>query len=55
MTAGLPVAEAVRRLITDPSVTGDVAGNTEFTERAVSIADDLYRHGSAALLAEVRA
>jgi fructuronate reductase len=54
MTAGLPVAEAVRRLVSDPSVTGDAAGNTEFTDRVVTVADDLYRHGSAALLAEVR-
>jgi len=54
MTAGLPVAEAVRRLVTDPSVTGEAAGNTEFTDRVVSAADELYRHGSAALLAEVR-
>jgi fructuronate reductase len=53
-TAGLPVAEAVRRLVTDPSVTGDAAGNTDFTDRVVTVADDLYRHGSAALLAEVR-
>ncbi|HET6733892.1 mannitol dehydrogenase family protein [Mycobacterium sp.] len=55
MTAGLPVAEAVRRLVTDSSVTGDTADNTDFTDRVVSIADDLYRHGAAALLAEVRA
>jgi fructuronate reductase len=55
MTAGLPAAEAVRRLVTDPSVTGHAAGNTDFTDRVVSIAFDLYRHGSAALLAEVRA
>jgi fructuronate reductase len=54
MTAGLPVAEAVRRLATDPSVTGDAAGNTEFIDRVVTVADDLYRHGAAALLAEVR-
>ena len=54
MTASLPVAEAVRRLVTDPSVTGEAAGNTEFTDRVVSAADELYRHGSAALLAEVR-
>ena len=54
MTAGLPVAEAVRRLVTDPSVTSDAAGNTDFTDRVVTVADDLYRHGSAALLAEVR-
>lgn len=54
LTADLPVDEAVRRLVTDPSVTGDAAGNTEFTDRVVSIADDLYRHGSAALVAEVR-
>jgi fructuronate reductase len=55
MTAGLPVAEAVRRLVTDPAVVGtDSAQNTEFTDRVVSLADDLYRHGSAALLAEVR-
>jgi fructuronate reductase len=54
MTAGLPIVEAVRRLVTDPSVTGDVAGNTEFIDRVVGVADDLYRHGAAALLAEVR-
>jgi fructuronate reductase len=54
MTAGLAVAEAVRRLVTDPSVTGDAAGNTEFTDRVVSVANDLSRHGSPALLAEVR-
>jgi fructuronate reductase len=55
MTAGLPIAEAVRRLVTDPAVVGaDTAQNTEFTDRVVSLADDLYRHGSAALLAEVR-
>jgi fructuronate reductase len=54
IVAGLPVAEAVRRLVTDSSVTGDAAGDAEFTERVVSVADDLYRHGSAALLAEVR-
>jgi fructuronate reductase len=54
MIAGLPVAEAVRRLVTDPSVTGDAAGNTEFIDRVVTVADDLYRHGTAALLAEVR-
>jgi fructuronate reductase len=53
MAAGLPVAEAVRRLANDPSVTGDLANNTEFTDRVVSLADDLHRHGSAALLAEV--
>jgi fructuronate reductase len=55
MTAGLPVAEAVRRLVTDPTVVGaDSAQNTEFTDRVVTLADDLYRHGSAALLAEMR-
>ncbi len=54
MTAGLPVAAAVRRLVTDPSVTGDAAGNTDFIDRVVTVADDLYRHGSAALVAEVR-
>ena len=54
MTAALPVAAAVRRLVTDPSVTGDAAGNTDFTDRVVTVADDLYQHGSAALLAEVR-
>jgi fructuronate reductase len=53
ITAGLPVAEAVRRLVSDPSVTGDAAGNTEFIDRVVTVADDLHRHGSAALLAEV--
>jgi fructuronate reductase len=56
MTAGLPVAEAVRRLVTDPTIVGaDSAQNTEFTDRVVNLANDLYRHGSAALLAEVRA
>jgi fructuronate reductase len=54
LTAGLPVAEAVRRLVTDPSVTGDAAGNAEFIDRVVGVAGDLYRHGPAALLAEVR-
>ena len=29
------------------------AGNTEFIDRVVTVADDLHRHGSAALLAEV--
>jgi hypothetical protein len=48
------VAEAVRRLVTDPSVTGDAAGNAEFIDRVVGVAGDLYRHGPAALLAEVR-
>jgi hypothetical protein len=48
------VAEAVRRLVTDSSVTGDASDNTEFTNRVISLADDVYRHGSAALLAEVR-
>jgi fructuronate reductase len=56
MTAGLPVAEAVRRLVSDPTVVGaDTAQNTEFTERVVTLAGDLHRHGSAVLLAEVRA
>jgi fructuronate reductase len=56
MTAGLPVAEAVRRLVSDPTVVGaDTAQNTEFTERVVTLAGDLHRHGSAALLAEVTA
>jgi fructuronate reductase len=55
MTAGLPVPQAVRRLVTDPTVVGaDLAHNTEFTDRVVNLADDLHRHGSAALLAEVR-
>ncbi|MEN3318245.1 MAG: fructuronate reductase [Mycobacterium sp.] len=54
MTTGLPVAEAVRRLVTDSSVTGDASDNTEFTNRVISLADDVYRHGSAAMLAEVR-
>jgi fructuronate reductase len=53
--AGLPVAEAVRRLVTDPTVVGaDTAQNTEFTDRVITLADDLYRYGSAALLAEVQ-
>lgn len=55
MTAGLPVAEAVRRLVTDPTVVGtELAQNIEFADRVVNLADDFYRHGSAALLAEVR-
>jgi fructuronate reductase len=55
MTTGLPVAEAVRRLVTDSTIVGaDTAQNTEFTDRVATLADDLYRHGSAALLAEVR-
>lgn len=55
MTACLPVPQAVRRLVTDPTVVGaDLAHNTEFTDRVVNLADDLHRHGSAALLAEVR-
>lgn len=54
LVTGLPVAEAVRRLVTDPTVTGDLARNTEFSDRVVSLAADLNRHGAAALLAEVR-
>jgi fructuronate reductase len=55
MIAGLPVSEAVRRLVTDPTVVGiDLSHNSAFTDRVVDLADDLYRHGSAALLAEVR-
>jgi fructuronate reductase len=53
MIAGLPVAAAVRRLVTDPTIVG-TAQDTEFTDRVVSLAGDLYRHGSAALHAEVR-
>jgi fructuronate reductase len=54
-TAGLPVPEAVRRLVTDPTIVGaDLAQRSEFTDRVVSLADDLYRHGSALLLAEMR-
>jgi fructuronate reductase len=55
MIAGLPVAAAVRRLVTDPTIVGaDSVQNTEFTDRVVNIAGDLHRHGAAALHAEVR-
>ncbi len=55
MTAGLSAAEAVRRLVSDPAIVGDdLSHHTEFADRVVNLADDLYRHGSAALLAEVR-
>jgi fructuronate reductase len=55
IVAGLPVAEAVRRLVTDPTIVGaESAANAEFTDQVVTLAGDLHRHGSAALRAELR-
>jgi fructuronate reductase len=55
IVAGLPVAEAVRRLVTDPTIVGaESAANADFTNRVVTLAGDLHRHGSAALRAELR-
>ena len=53
--AGRPVREAVRRLVTDPTVVGeDLSHSTDFTDRVIEFADNLHRHGSAALHTEVR-
>jgi fructuronate reductase len=52
--SGAAVPVAVRRLVSDPTVVGDeVAGDPEFTDRVVDFADNLHRHGSAAIHAEV--
>ena len=53
--AGADVPAAVRRLVTDPTIVGEaVSGDADFADRVVDLADNLYRHGSAALHAEVR-
>jgi fructuronate reductase len=52
--AGATVPVAVRRLVTDPTIVGDeMAGDRAFTDRVVDFADNLHRHGTAALHAEV--
>jgi fructuronate reductase len=54
--AGATMPGGVRRLVSDPTVVGsDLASNTDFVERVVEFADNLYRYGSAALHGEVRA
>ena len=55
LVAGLPLAAAVRRLVTDPTVVGeDLSHSADFTDRVIEFADNLHRHRSAALHAEVR-
>jgi fructuronate reductase len=52
---GTTVPGAVRRLVTDPTIVGDeMASDDAFTDRVVEFADNLHRHGAAALHAEVR-
>jgi fructuronate reductase len=52
--AGADIPAAVRRLMTDPTILGELAGDGSFTDRVVQCADDLHRYGSAALQTEVR-
>jgi hypothetical protein len=40
--------------MTDPTIVGALADDGELTDRVVRYADDLHRHGSAALQTEVR-
>jgi fructuronate reductase len=54
LVAGADVPAAVRRLMTDPTIVGALADDGELTDRVVRYADDLHRHGSAALQTEVR-
>lgn len=54
IVAGADVPAAVRRLMADPTIVGELAGDSAFTDRVVQCADDLHRHGSAALQKEVR-
>jgi fructuronate reductase len=53
--AGATVRVAVRRLASDPSLVGaELARDSTFADRVAQYADDLHRHGSAALDVEVR-
>jgi fructuronate reductase len=55
LIAGLSVPAAVRRLVTNPGVVGDqLSHNTDFADRVVELANDLHRHGAAALQKEVQ-
>ena len=55
IAAGVTVPVAVRRLMTDPTLVGaELARDTTFADSVVQLADDLHRHGSAALHNEVR-
>jgi fructuronate reductase len=55
MISGAAVSAAVRRLVTEPTVVGaELAGDGRFADRVVELADDLHRHGPAALHTEVR-